>query len=69
MNKRPLELPLARHPLVAKLAIVTAIKLVVLVALWWFYFSGDGVTGGGHMTPDQAAAAILHPNLGNSTKQ
>ncbi len=66
MIKRPME----QHPLARKLAIVTAIKLLVLMALWWAFFSGNGVTRHGEdMTPDQAAAAILHPNFGNTTKQ
>lgn len=59
--------PLHNHPLAGKLAIVTAIKLLGLMALWWAFFSGDGKHGE-DMTPDQAAAAILHP-ISNTTKQ
>ncbi len=47
---------LARHPLTKKLAIVTAIKVAGLVALWWAFFSGHE-----RVTPERAAAAILHP--------
>jgi len=57
--------PLAQQPLGIKLAIVTAIKLLVLLALWWAFFSGHGETG---MTPDRAAAAILHPKISNTTE-
>ncbi len=76
MFKRPLGQhlpalpPLTKHPLAGKLAIVTVIKLLGLMALWWAFFSGNGVARHGEdMTPDQAAAAILHPNFGNTTKQ
>jgi hypothetical protein len=70
MIKRPPDQPLfAGHPLTRKLAIVTVIKLLGLMALWWTFFSGEDAHKGAHMTPDQAAAAILHPNLGNTTKQ
>jgi hypothetical protein len=50
------------HPLGAKLAIVTAIKLLGLLALWWAFFSGNGES----ITPDQAASAILHPKISHS---
>jgi len=60
---------MASHPLGTKLAIVTAIKLLGLLALWWAFFSGDGIGNRGEsMTPDQAAAAILHPKISNTTK-
>lgn len=59
-TESPGDHPLARHPLVVKLAIVTAIKLLVLMVLWWAFFSGNGEGGGSGMTPDQAAEAILH---------
>jgi hypothetical protein len=60
---------LAGHPLTRKLAIVSAIKLLGLMALWWAFFSGDGSRDGKEMTPDRAAAAILHPNSSIHTKQ
>jgi len=51
--------------LARKIAIVSAIKLLGLLAIWWAFFSGHGERG---MTADQAATAILHPVTGNSTK-
>jgi hypothetical protein len=54
----PARLPWSRHPLARKLAIVTLIKVIGLFVLWWAFFSGNGH---GDMTPDQAAAAMLHP--------
>ncbi len=56
----------SQNPLARKIAIVSAIKLLGLLALWWAFFSGHGERG---MTADQAATAILHPNFGNTTKQ
>ena len=55
--------PLAQHPLARKLAIVTAIKLAGLFLLWWAFFSGHGQRD---MTPDQAADAVLHHQVGNT---
>ncbi len=54
--------PLAKHPLTRKLAIVTAIKLAGLFVIWWAFFSGHGAHD---ITPDQAAEAVLHPQMGN----
>lgn len=66
MTKQPLE----HHPLLRKLLIVTAIKLLGLTVLWWAFFSGDGAAGHNNdITPNQAAAAILHRNFGNTSKQ
>jgi hypothetical protein len=56
----PARLPWSRHPLARKLAIVTAIKVVGLIFLWWAFFSGHGH---GDITPDQAANALLHPQV------
>ncbi len=54
----------SRHPLARKLALVSALKLLVLMALWWAFFSGNGPRGGGEgMTPEQAADAILHSKI------
>lgn len=68
--KPPARLPLARHPLARKLAIVTVIKVAGLLLLWWAFFSGHGQRD---MTPDQAANALLHhqassTRVGNSSK-
>jgi hypothetical protein len=49
---------LPEHPLARKIAIVTAIKLAGLLAIWWLFFSGHGESS---MTPDQVSNAILHP--------
>lgn len=46
------------HPLARKIAIVTAIKLIGLLAIWWLFFSG---TGEHDLTPDQVGNAILRP--------
>jgi hypothetical protein len=53
-------LPWSRHPLARKLAIVTVIKVIGLFVLWWAFFSGHGH---GDITPDQAANALLHPQV------
>jgi hypothetical protein len=53
------------HPLARKIAIVTAIKLAGLLAIWWLFFSG---TDDSKLTPDQVSNAILHP-LNSSTTQ
>ncbi len=55
--------PLARHPLARKLAIVTVIKVVGLLLLWWAFFSGHGQRD---MTPEQAADALLHHQVSNT---
>ena len=47
----------ADHPLTKKIAIVTAIKLLGLFALWWLFFSGPTDHD---LTPDQVGNAILH---------
>jgi hypothetical protein len=51
------------HPLARKIAIVTAVKLVGLLAIWWLFFSGPGEHS---MTPDQVGNAILHPLNSNT---
>ena len=48
----------SEHPLVRKIAIVTAIKLLGLLAIWWFFFSESG---DGKLTPEQVGSAMLHP--------
>jgi hypothetical protein len=51
------------HPLTRKLAVVTIIKLLGLLALWWLFFSGPGDSS---LTPDQVGDAILHPVFNKS---
>lgn len=46
------------QPLARKIAIVTAIKLLGLLAIWWLFFSGSGERD---LTSDQVGNAILHP--------
>lgn len=46
------------QPLARKIVIVTAIKLLGLLAIWWLFFSGPGERD---LTPDQVGNAILHP--------
>lgn len=53
------------HPLARKIAIVTAIKLLGLLAIWWLFFSGPGDSS---LTPDQVGNAILHPLNSNINK-
>ena len=50
--------PVFDHPLARKIAIVTAIKLLGLLAIWWFFFSGSSDS---KLTPEQVGSAILHP--------
>jgi len=52
------------HPLTRKLTIVTVIKLLGLLALWWLFFSGPGDSS---LTPDQVSDAILHPAIDKTT--
>lgn len=54
------------HPLTKKVAIVTVIKLLGLLALWWLFFSGPGDRD---LTPDQVGNAILHPLTPKTTSQ
>jgi hypothetical protein len=49
------------HPLARKIAIVTAIKLIVLLAIWWLFFN-EADRG---LTPEQVSNAILHPTNNN----
>ncbi len=56
---------LPEHPLARKIAIVTVIKLVVLLAIWWMFFRGNGDGG---MTPGQVGDAILHPSTTYKTE-
>lgn len=53
------------HPLARKIAIVTVIKLIGLLAIWWLFFSGPGES---NLTPDQVGNAILHPRNSNTTE-
>jgi hypothetical protein len=55
---------LSSHPLTRKIAIVTAIKVLGLIAIWWLFFSGPGDS---NLTPDQVSNAILHPQSRNTT--
>jgi len=61
--KAPFRLPPARHPLARKLAIVTVLKLLGLMAIWWAFFSGPHAGAGEGMSAEQAAEAILHPQI------
>jgi hypothetical protein len=55
------------QPLARKIAVVTAVKLAGLLAIWWLFFSGPGER---NMTPDQVGNAILHPLVtSNTTKR
>ena len=47
----------SNHPLTRKITIVTAIKLLGLMAIWWLFFSGPGDS---NLTPNQVSNAILH---------
>ena len=60
-----LKRPMIHNQLARKLAIVIVIKLGVLLALWWIFFSASGEKP---ITADQAADAILHPNSSNTTE-
>ncbi len=57
---------LPANPLARKIAFVTAVKLLGLLAIWWAFFSGQGAGG---MTPDQVGAAILHPATSKTIQQ
>jgi hypothetical protein len=46
------------HPLAKKIAFVTAIKLLGLFVIWWFFFSEPNTNS---LTPEQVGNAILHP--------
>jgi hypothetical protein len=48
---------LSDYPLARKIAIVTAIKVIVLLAIWWLFFNGADRS----LTPEQVSNAILHP--------
>ncbi|MGA8147787.1 MAG: cytochrome oxidase putative small subunit CydP [Gallionellaceae bacterium] len=52
------------HPLAKKITIVTVIKLLGLLVIWWFFFSGPSVHS---LTPDQVSNAILHPLTHHTT--
>lgn len=47
----------ANHPLTRKIAVVTAVKLFALAALWWLFFSEPPE----RMTAQQVGDAVLHP--------
>jgi hypothetical protein len=51
------------QPLARKIAIVTAIKLAGLLAIWWIFFSGSDST----LTPEQVSSALLRPQTHNTT--
>lgn len=50
--------PIFEHPLAKKIAIVTAIKLLGLLLIWWVFFSAPGDST---LTPEQVGSAVLHP--------
>lgn len=50
--------PIITHPLARKLAIAVIIKLLVLLALWWVFFSDSAHH---ELTPEQVGSAILQP--------
>jgi hypothetical protein len=52
------------YPLVRKIAIVTVIKLLGLLAIWWVFFSGPSER---ELTPEQVGNAILRPVNRNAT--
>ena len=52
------------HPLTKKIAIVTAIKLLGLLIIWWVFFSEPSDS---KLTPQQVGDAILHPLNRNTT--
>ena len=52
------------HPLARKIAIVTVIKLLGLLVIWWTFFSEPGDS---KLTPEQVGSAILHPLTRNTT--
>jgi hypothetical protein len=54
---------LTAHPLAKKIAIVTAFKLIGLLAIWWIFFSGADNS----LTPEQVSNAILRPTHISST--
>ena len=58
--------PVFEHPLARKIAIVTAIKLLGLLAIWWLFFSEPS---GNTLTPEQVGSAILHPLTRTTTTQ
>ena len=55
---------LFKQPLARKLVIATCIKLLVLLAIWWVFFSGSSESS---LTPEQVESAILHPFTRNTT--
>ena len=52
------------NPLARKIAIVTAIKLLGLLVIWWAYFSEPSDS---KLSPEQVGSAILHPLTRNTT--
>ena len=52
------------HRLTKKITVVTIIKFLGLLALWWLFFS-EPVDHG--LTPEQVSNAILHPSVRSST--
>lgn len=56
--------PFFDHPLARKIAIVTAIKLLGLLVIWWAFFSNPSDS---KLTPEQVGNAILHPLTRNTT--
>ena len=56
--------PFFDHPLARKIAIVTAIKLLGLLVIWWAFFSEPSSS---KLTPEQVGSAILHPLTRNTT--
>lgn len=54
----------SEHSLARKIAVVTAIKLLGLLVIWWAFFSEPGDS---KLTPEQVGSAILHPLTRNTT--
>ena len=53
----------SEQPLARKIAIVTVIKIIGLMTLWWLFFSGPDDSS---LSPDQVSNAILHPLPSNN---
>lgn len=56
--------PFSDHTLARKIAVVTAIKLLGLLVIWWAFFSEPNDS---KLTPEQVGSAILHPLTRNTT--
>ena len=52
------------NPLARKITIVTIVKLLGLLVIWWAFFSEPSDS---KLTPEQVGSAILHPITRNTT--